>query len=142
MQWDECLNLDTILEEVLQQLIVPRLRGSILELCAAERSENPKHDVKETTTTLDPSFNILEEMENVLISRLPNHLQDALSFSTSKNKDIFSNAIKMLDSLFHTNTISAKSETVVTSPLEQLNGLPKIVRSVMEQVSKHFYLNN
>ena len=134
MQWDECLNLDSILEEVLQQLIIPGLRSSIVGLCMAEQTENVESDLKKNAMTGNDK--LFEEVENVLTALLPNNFQAFLSTYSSNNKDAFSNTIKELENFVHleksTNKLETKSST---SPLEEITFLPNIVASILKEVS-------
>ena len=129
------MNLDAILEEVLQQLIIPGLRPSIVELCEAEQVEDYESSVKQSNTTLKNSLDYSKEIENILMLRLPKHMQDVLNGYTSTNEDMFCSTMKELNSIFHADVIPNQIETTGTSPLEQLNRLPNIVRSVMDEVS-------
>ena len=129
------MNLDAILEEVLQQLIIPGLRPSIIELCEAEQVDNWESSLKQPNTTLNTTFNNSKEIENILMLSLPKHIQDVLNGYTSNNEDIFCSTIKELNYFCHTDIISNKMETTGTSPLEQLNRLPIIIRSIMDEVS-------
>ena len=129
------MNLDAILEEVLQQLIIPGLRPSIVELCEAEQVEDYESSVKQSNTTLKNSLDYSKEIENILMLRLPKHMQDVLNGYTSTNEDMFCSTMKGLNSIFHADVIPNQIETTGTSPLEQLNRLPNIVRSVMDEVS-------
>ena len=127
------MNLDTILEEVLQQLIIPGLRTSIVELCIAEQTENSNSS--QPTGLLNNRVSRIDEIERLLISRLPKHLQDVLKSCALKNNDIFSSTLKELNSFIHVNITSNKIESRgASSPLEEIHCLPNIVCSVIEEV--------
>ena len=120
---------------MLQQLIIPGLRTSIVELCIAEQTENPNINQTQPTGLFNTTVSRLDEIERLLISRLPKHLQDVLKYCSLKNKDIFSSTLKELDSFLHVNITSNKLESKGTSsPLEEIQNLPNIVRSIIEEV--------
>ena len=56
------MNLDAILEEVLQQLIIPGLRPSIVQLCETEQVDNWESSLKQP---LNNAFNNSKEIENL-----------------------------------------------------------------------------
>ena len=130
------MNLDTILEEVLQQLVIPGLRSSIVDLCIAEQEKYTELNKTEQLAEFHSTAIRLDEIEQLLISRLPKHLQANLKSCTSKNNDIFTTTLKELDGFLHVKITSNQIESKGTSsPLEEINCLDNVIRSVMNEVS-------
>ena len=122
------------MEEVLQQLIIPGLRSSIVGLCMAEQTENVESNLKKNT--MSGNEKLFEEVEKVLTALLPINLQAFLSTYNSNNKDAFSNTIKELENFVHLEKSTNKLETKPsTSPLEEITFLPNIVASMLKEVS-------
>ena len=122
------------MEEVLQQLIIPGLRKSIVQLCVAEQTENADCDIMKHQ--MSDHSELLEEVESVLTSFLPDHFQDFVSNYNSNEKDAFSRTIEEIDRLVHleepSNRLGTKSSM---SPLEGIMFLPKIVETLLKEVS-------
>ena len=133
LQWDECLNLDSILEEVLQQLTIPSLRASIVELCQAEQSNIAELDAMKQNVS--GQIDLFEELESVLTAFLPTHLQVFLSNYNSKEKDAFSNTIEEIERFVHLEKSSDRFDRKSSvSPLEEITFLPNIVDSILKEV--------
>ena len=122
------------MEEVLQQLIIPGLRESIVQICVAEQTENTDCDIMKHK--MSDESELLEEVEFVLTSFLPAHLQDFISNYNSYEKDAFSRTIAEIDRLVHieepSNRLGTKSSM---SPIEEITLLPKIVETLLKEVS-------
>ena len=118
----------------MQQLIIPGLRESIVQLCLAEQSENADCDIMKQK--MSDQSELLEEVESVLTSFLPAHLQAFVSNYNSNKKDGFSRTIEEIDRLVHleepSNRLGTKSSM---SPLEEITFLPKIVETLLKEVS-------
>ena len=120
---------------MLQQLIIPGLRTSIVELCIAEQTKNVISTQDQPGGILNNTASRIDKIECLLISRLPTHFQDILKSSSLKNKNPFSGTLSELDSFLHVYITSNKIESKgASSPLEEIQCLPNIVRSIMEEV--------
>ena len=143
MQWDECLNLDAILEEVLQQLIIPSLRPSMVELRDAELMSSSESRFKQPNILNEAtSLKYSKQIEEILISRLPTRIQEAFNSSQiGTNKDVFSSTMAELNCFGNIDTSLNELETtgkqIGISPLEQLNRLPNIVKTIIDEVNNH-----
>merc|ERR1711879_863246 len=123
-------------EEVLRQLIIPGLRESIVQLCVAEQIENTECDLMQHK--ISDQSELLEEVESVLISFLPGHLQAFFSNYNSNEKDAFSRTIAEIDRLVHLEALSNKLGTKSSmSSLEEITFLPKIVETLLKEIELH-----
>ena len=121
------------MEEVLQQLTIPSLRASIVELCQAEQSNIAELDALKRNVS--GQIDLFEELESVLTSFLPTHLQVFLSDYNCKQKDPFSNSIQEIERFVHLEKSSDRFDGKSSvSPLEEITFLPNIVDSILKEV--------
>ena len=121
------------MEEVLQQLTIPSLRASIVELYQAEQSNIAELD--EMKRNVSGQIDLFEELESVLTSFLPTHLQVFLSNYNCKQKDAFSNTIQEIERFVHLEKSSDRFDGKSSvSPLEEITFLPNIVDSILKEV--------
>ena len=121
------------MEEVLQQLTIPSLRASIVELYQAEQSNIAELDAMKRNVS--GQIDLFEELESVLTSFLPTHLQVFLSNYNCKQKDAFSNTIQEIERFVHLEKSSDRFDGKSSvSPLEEITFLPNIVDSILKEV--------
>ena len=121
------------MEEVLQQLTIPSLRASIVELCQTEQSNIAVLDAMKQNES--GRIDLFEELESVLTAFLPTHLQVFLSNYNSKEKDAFSNTIEEIERFVHLEKSSDRFDRKSSvSPLEEITFLPNIVDSILKEV--------
>ena len=125
------------MEEVLQQIVIPSLRPHIVELYEIELACHSK------TESIDPirfctTLQSTKQIETDLIEGLPKHLKGIMQCNKHTDVDNFSNVIKVLQCIGPEQATFNEMKTTLIkgqSPLEKLNHLPDLVKTILDKVS-------